>query len=240
MPEFLEVEDGQIITPAAAQILSDAKVEVRRIPADSRPAAGTAALSGKAEALAARPGPAAVCRYVSAADGGCYEQKPEHLTQLHGKKLVAKDHPRIVLRGALDQLQAEILILQDQVGDCPALVADLGDVLGRCRNILKAEVLEQPLEDTRVIGLNDAELRDRSHHPKQHFGIEHVLPEHGMDKVVLDLNLLRTRVRATEICAVTAFRGDCGVERPDLIQALNRMSSAVYVMMLKHMAGMYR
>ncbi|MCK5912515.1 MAG: hypothetical protein KAG12_01460, partial [Desulfuromusa sp.] len=64
--------------------------------------------------------------------------KPEHLTQLTGNQLVPKDHSRIVFRGWLDRIQAEILLLQKQQhspGDI-ALEEELGDLLDRARAIL--------------------------------------------------------------------------------------------------------
>ena len=39
--------------------------------------------------------------------------KPEHMTHLNSRELVSKAHPAIALRGKLDTLEAEILILDD-------------------------------------------------------------------------------------------------------------------------------
>ena len=94
IPETFYLHEGQILTPAGAQFLSDRQVKV---------------LSGEASAA---EGSDSVQRYVAVADGTTYVEKPEHLTQLAGNQLVPKDHPRIVFRGWLDQLQAEILLLQ--------------------------------------------------------------------------------------------------------------------------------
>ena len=38
--------------------------------------------------------------------------KPEHMTNLDATRLVAKTHPRIALRGKLDSLEADILLVQ--------------------------------------------------------------------------------------------------------------------------------
>ena len=40
------------------------------------------------------------------------QEKPEHMTHLRGDHLVYKDHPRIAFRGAIDSLEAEIIVLQ--------------------------------------------------------------------------------------------------------------------------------
>ena len=44
--------------------------------------------------------------------GGFSEEKPEHLTHLNGDTLVHKTHPRIAFRGAMDTLEAEIMLCQ--------------------------------------------------------------------------------------------------------------------------------
>ena len=45
-------------------------------------------------------------------DGEHYSSKPEHMTHLYGNCLVPKNHPRIILRGKLDSLEAAILWAQ--------------------------------------------------------------------------------------------------------------------------------
>ena len=42
--------------------------------------------------------------------GGFCEEKPEHMTHLHGDVLVHKTHPRIAWRGAMDTLEAELIL----------------------------------------------------------------------------------------------------------------------------------
>ncbi|MDP3480774.1 MAG: hypothetical protein Q8R88_13460 [Desulfoprunum sp.] len=217
-PESIALETGQILTPAATQYLKEMRVTVKRTT-------GEHAQNGRRPVESLGTGAA---------------KKAEHMTQLHGHTLVVKDHPRILLRGLLDHLQAEIILLQKLAGKKAALVADLADVLDLSRNILKSEVLNVPLEKVEMMSCNEAELRDRSHHPQRHFGIGHVLPDHRMDRMLLELNLLRTEVRKVELAAVTAFVHGARVERPDLLLALNRMSSAVYVMMLKWQTGAYQ
>ena len=45
-------------------------------------------------------------------NGGYMEGKPEHMTHLNGDTLVEKTHPRILFRGAVDTLEAELLLCQ--------------------------------------------------------------------------------------------------------------------------------
>ncbi|MCK5826494.1 MAG: phosphate propanoyltransferase [Desulfuromusa sp.] len=217
IPEIFYLHDSQILTPAGAQFLSDRQVKV---------------LSGEDSTAADSD---SVQRYVAITDGTTYVEKPEHLTQLTGNQLVPKDHPRIVFRGWLDQLQGEILLLQKQVtssGDL-SLGQTLGELLDRIRAILRAEVVDEPLEPCDFLGFNEAEIRDQSHHPQKYFGLEHLELSAAMDFSILSLNHLRTLVRSAELSAVTAFSGTADVERNDIIQALNRLSSVIYVVMLK-------
>ena len=216
IPEKFYLQDGQILTPAAAQFLSERGVQLLH--------GGTGATGGAA----------AEARYVAAEGDETYAVKPEYLTQLTGNQLVAKDHPRIILRGLLDQFQAEVFLLQQQlekVGDAP-LSQDLGELLDRAREILRAEVIGEILQPCNLLGFSAAEIRDRSHQTQKYFGLKHLEISADMDPTLLALNRLRTLIRQVELAAVTAFTQDGQVERNDIIQALNRLSSVIYVMML--------
>ena len=71
--------------------------------------------------------------------GGFMEGKPEHMTHLNAQVLVPKTHPRIVFRGKLDSLEAELLLCAQ---DFPGLQKDLGEVLELARRIIRCDVLE--------------------------------------------------------------------------------------------------
>ena len=179
---------------------------------------------------------------MSLADGGRFDEKPEHMTQLSGNRLVAKDHARIRFRGLLDSYQSAILVLQEKVFSSgnSGLCDDLGDLLEISRQVMRGDVMDERLGEALALGLTDAELRERSHHPKKYFGVGHVMADFTMGETVLALNRLRSRVREVEVAAVTAFRRDFEITRTDIIQALNRSSSAFYIMMIKENAGLYR
>jgi len=49
---------------------------------------------------------------------------------------------------------------------------------------------------------------------------------------VIHLNVLRTSVREVEIVAVSTFKNGTEVERNDIVESLNRLSSTVYYLML--------
>ena len=159
-------------------------------------------------------------------DGCYYEEKPEHMTQLTGEVLVPKTHPRIRFRGSLDSLESRILLLALEE---PELQAQCSELLDFVRQILKCEVLEEPFRADRLLGLTLDQVRAYSQLPQQYLGIPHFRPgpRHGLR--VARLNGLRTQVRQTELAAAQAFPEG----REDIIRGLNRLSSAVYILMLK-------
>jgi len=171
-----------------------------------------------------------------------YDKKPEFMTHLYGNRLVLKDHPRIILRGKLDTLQAKLLEVQVVASKhkMEKLVEDLDEILKFVRSILRAEVLEEKLEDMKLLGLDEEQLREMSQNPKKYFNQEHLLPNYKMGEIVVLLNSLRCLTRETEICAIQAFKTNDGILRLDIIKGLNRLSSCFYVMMIKTFAGIYR
>ena len=167
-------------------------------------------------------------------------QKPEHMTALNAKTLVLKNHPRIILRGKIDTFQSKVLevqILADELGH-RNMVNMLGEVNDYARKILVAELLDRELDDSiTLIGLNEKELRFVSQHPTQYFGVGHIAPSYKMGKLAVELNLLRAMSREVEIAAINAFAdGKVGIERKDILRALNRLSSALYIMFLEVLA----
>lgn len=173
--------------------------------------------------------------YVDGTTGERLSEKPENMTHLHGSVLVDKAHPRIELRGGLDSLQAEILLLQ---AECRGpLREDLGDVLRFVRDILGAEVKEQPLRETRLLGMSLAEVRRQSHSVGEVFGMDHPIPDCSMGPAALRLNLLRTRARQVELSAVRAFPAG---ERTDIVRHLNRLSSGLYLLFCREVSGFYQ
>ena len=164
-------------------------------------------------------------------NGGFLSKKPEHMTNLHGDVLVEKNHPRIIFRGAMDSLEAEIMLCQLAV---PTKRGQLGDILALAREILRCEVLEEPLPDRKLCGLTAEELRERSHFPQNFYGQPHFMPDAGDGEGILKLNRLRAKIRETELKAVAAFLTPDGtLAREDIPKALNRMSSMVYILMIE-------
>jgi ethanolamine utilization cobalamin adenosyltransferase len=178
-------------------------------------------------------------KYVSNYDGGLYENKPEYMTHIKGNRLVFKDDQRIEFRGRLDSLESSILEIQLQI-TTTEVVSHLDEILTVIRKVLRAEVLEEPYNIERLLGLDEAELREHSHHPKKYYGVEHFLPDYSMGKELVLLNKLRTEVREVEVIAMKAFRKNHEVEREDILRVLNRLSSATYILMCRVRGQYYK
>ena len=165
-------------------------------------------------------------------NGAVLKEKPEQMTHLHGDVLVPKTHPRIAFRGAMDTLEAELLWCQYSVSE--PFWGQIGEILTLARNLIRWEVLSEPVQLDKLCGLTEAQLRDRSHHPQEYCGQPHFMPAAADGPTVLLLNRCRTAVRAAELAAAHAFTdADGNCTRRDILQALNRMSSMVYLLMIQ-------
>ena len=164
--------------------------------------------------------------------GGYMEQKPEHMTHLNGEFLVPKTHPRIAFRGAVDTLEAELLLAQ--LAAPPEISGQLKQILDLARTIIRCDVLEEPLKELTLCGLTEAELRRRSHFPQEYYGTAHFMPEASDGEALVRVNRARCAAREAELRGVAAFSDREGrPTRPDLLRALNRMSSMLYILMIQ-------
>lgn len=166
-------------------------------------------------------------------NGGFLPYKPEYMTHLHGDVLVEKTHPRIVFRGTMDTLEAEILLTMKH---CVEIREKLQQVLVLAREIVRCEVLEQPLGEYNLGGMRAEQLRERSHFPQKYYKQPHFMPKCEDEEQILLLNRLRTAARQAEISAIAAFLTPEGLSREDIVKALNRMSSFVYILMIERKA----
>ena len=163
--------------------------------------------------------------------GGQFQKKPEEMTHLTGNTLVLKTHPRIAFRGELDSLQAQVLLCALHIR---IFEKELTEMLHYLRQILRCEVMDEPLEELSLLGLSQKELRAHSQYPQRVYGQGHFQPELAHGEAVLELNFLRTQIRKTELSCCRAFSDTEGrVTRKDLVQGLNRLSSACYILMIR-------
>ena len=228
------VEPETILTPAAQDFLREHQVEL----CCEAPAGPYGKMT--VEQISAADGAG---KYRDALTGETLTEKGEHMTHLRANLLVPKTHPRIAFRGKLDCLMAQLIGVQLVAAEegKEALAEDLEELLSHLRQILAAEVKEQPLQKMRLLGMDSEEIRRVSHHVKECIGIDHPIPSYKMGRTCSALNRLRTQVRETELAAAVAFsKEDGSCSRTDILQALNRLSSCVYILFCRNLAGWYK
>lgn len=246
-PDVYRIPEGKILTPAAREYLQQRKIKIAREgecpqpdPEQPREADAPVPTAPHAQISMAAPKP----KYVDFQTGSFYVEKPEHMTQLFDNQLVAKNHPRILFRGKLDSLQALVVLDQaliSEAGGSAQLVADLSDILKSLRNLMRCDVLDEELHSETIIGLTHAQLREHSHNPMKFYNIRQMLlPDYTMGRDYALLNQLRAAIRETEVAAANAFFDGYRYNRSDIIEELNRLSSALHIMMCKYLAGDYK
>ena len=196
------LRSGDTLTPLARDFLRQERIEI--LPAQE-----------------ARPG-----RY-RLLSGGYTEEKPEHMTHLNGDTLVEKTHPRILFRGAVDTLEAELLMAA--AGATGEIRKQLEEALSYTRTLLRNEVLDEPATVEALGGMDEKALRERSHRPQDFYGQPHFMPMPSDCLLLLQVNRARCAARSAELKAVAAFPQG----REDLLRAFNRLSSFLYLIMIQ-------
>ena len=226
LTEFKEyrVAESVIVTPSARGYLTDHKIDL--IIGDKRVIKNP---SGKEHAQSGEP--------VKKQQAGETGEKPEYMTSLRAGELVYKDHKVIKLRGKIDSFEAKTLETQllFRKAGYGELERCLAAVLDFTRAVMRAEVTGEELPPIKLFGMGENDLRDCSHRPMRYFGLQHFMPVTANEgEAVLALNTLRTMAREVEIAACEAFKTESGTpDREDIIMGLNRLSSALYVLMFK-------
>ena len=237
LKEF-HVRHDRILSPAAKDYLNQVRVRVYYDPPNGGINTSVTRSGNTLSSTRSSGGK----RFVDALTGESYEEKPECMTHLFGNKLVLKDHVRIAFRGALDHLQSQIVFAQASLykHNSKKLIDDLDNALAFVRDLLRAEVLDEPIGDLQLLGLSSAELRDQSHYPEKHFGVKAMtLPHYSMGIAYAHLNLLRSLSRQVEVSAVSAFRDGHEVSRQEIVLALNRLSSGFHIMCCRLLSDYY-
>ena len=184
------------------------------------------------------PGEQAKIRQYRLLNGATLAEKPEHMTHLYGDVLVEKTHPRIAFRGAMDSLETELVLCQLR---CQGWWQELGEILAMARMLIRCEVMDEPVPEGKLCGLTEAEQRKHSHRPQDFYGQTHFMPEYADGETVLLLNKCRCAARNAELAAARAFiRNDGTAERQDILKALNRMSSMIYILMIREKSKNHR
>ena len=153
------------------------------------------------------------------------------LTHMDATSMVAKTHPRIEARGKLDSLMAAAVLVQTQFdpkGKLPGMLKDcLAEVKAWIFQSLAAEVSGSILPPQNMGGMHMDVLRAVSRNPRQYLHTDHLMPDAVLGANIALLNWLRAQVRETELAVTKA-----ALCRTDIQESLNRLSSAVYVLML--------
>ena len=187
------------------------------------------------ERIEIRPAEEAKISVYKLLDGSALTEKPEHMTHLHGDVLVPKTHPRIAFRGAVDTLEAELLLCQLH---CERFRKELEQLLALARLLIRCDVLNEPVPQERLCGLTEKEQREHSHRPQDFYGQPHFMPAYTDGETLLLINRARCAARHTELTAAHAFADRDGIPtRPDILLALNRMSSMLYILMIRLKSG---
>lgn len=158
------------------------------------------------------------------------------MTCLDAETTVPKSHPRIMLRGKLDTLLASAILARTRFDPennlSPYLKECLADVVNWVMGVLTAEVSGGECAEGFMGGMDAPALRAVSRDPRKYLGMDPPVPGIGMGENAALLNWLRALARETEVAAVRNYP-----EREDIASSLNRLSSAVYVLVLLTLAA---
>ncbi|TVR21705.1 MAG: hypothetical protein EA387_09890 [Nitriliruptor sp.] len=169
--------------------------------------------------------------------GSAVRDKPSHLTQLDAHHFAPKTDARIRLRGRLDTLQALTLAVgaRARAEGHAETAGHLDTLAAYCRELLAAEYHGRAPGEIALAGLDEETIHHASHHPEEAVGLPHLVPDATHPETLHWLNLLRCQVREAEVLVLDAYppdRDDTEVAR-GLSRAVNRLSSAVYVLELR-------
>ena len=159
--------------------------------------------------------------------------KREHETCLYGMQMGRKDDPRICLRGMLDATHAKTVLCAVTAREQgkAELEEKLENVARAMLTLLAAEY-KGKMEGDILKGESEEKIRHASHCPEQVYGVAHFFPTAKTGRMIAELNVLRTEIRACERQAVAVF----GDSFEPFIRALNRLSSYVYCLMCQQKA----
>jgi ethanolamine utilization cobalamin adenosyltransferase len=170
--------------------------------------------------------------------------KPGHMTQLDAHHFGPKTHPRLKLRGRVDTLHAVTMLAAAEARryQLPRLAEALDSLAAYCREIQSAEYNGRSMQPLVVLGRGEETLHQISHWPDRHLGMAHLRPGPADHAILHWLNVLRSLTRECELVAGEVYgpqphTHDEAAASGSLPHALNRLSSAVYVLELLFTRG---
>ena len=219
----LHLSPEERLTPSAQELVNSRKIRILIVSGDGRVARD----DGKAvHPLATEDRPFAKV------------EKTEAQTHLNGTEMVTKDHPRIWFRGKVDSAIAAAILVQTQLQ--PVLAPELQGLLADLRSWLgwamRCEVLDEAVPELSMGPFSREAARRLACRPEE-LGLAPLCPDAAEGSVFTLLNWLRAIIRETEVAAFAFRKQDGTLERPDILELLDGLSSAVYAFMLLVKAG---
>lgn len=226
------------LTPSARELLSGRHIKIRFVDAMGRVFMPNKADTSRAAEEAVHPLTSGKAKpgYECLLCHSEIKQKPDVMTHIDSRRIVPKNHPRFLLRGKLDSVISYAVLVQTQFdteNKFPVLSKYLADIRSAMGNILKAEVSGEQLPEITMGNLNSEAIHKVSHNPLKYLKHDHIVPDVAYGFYVAHLNFLRAMVREAELIAGSIYIDeDFKVKRPDIMKGLNRLSSAIYVLMI--------
>ncbi|NLB61091.1 MAG: hypothetical protein GX802_01490 [Clostridiales bacterium] len=159
-------------------------------------------------------------------------------TELYRNEFVRKDDPKIEFRGRLDSTIASAaycssLFLAEKNIEFSEYVAQVTKAL---MEVMRADIVGGVPRIANIMGEDMDKLHEMSHNPQKYFKKGHFVPAPDSGVALAYLNVLRTHVRE---CERAYIRVNADLEAMSEVfvsisLALNRISSAVYVLMCKY------
>lgn len=239
-----QLRDGERLTPAASQFLNERMIKVVQSNTENMIRVQNSIAMDKVKKLRLKDLKPPEDGYICFPSGKVVSEKPEYYTHLKGRILVPKNHPRIKFRGTLDMTESSLICCINQIRTigCHTMESDLIKILEYLQRMMRAEVLDEELPFIEFNGWSDEDIREYSHYPDKYFGVKHILPSAKYGQAFAEINRIRAMVRQLEVAGIDAFYNeeDDECERPDIILALNRLSSLIYIIICEFMGGQYK
>ena len=147
----------------------------------------------------------------------------------------SKNDSRMLLRGKLDTLNAQMILIQT----CSLnqeYISDVEEVRQVIRQLQRCEAMNEVYDERLILwGIDEDEIHTRSHNPMKYYGLGHILPDKDMKRESSELNLLRTLIREAELISCRVFESD----ELKISHILNRLSSALYILTYKYLPEGY-
>lgn len=237
----IEIKKGTLLTPSAKQFLADKNIEVlengerkKEFVVDDKEAISSEGINNNI--LHEKP------KFIGE-KGEYYFEKPDYLTQVDGI-LVPKNSQRIIFRAKLELFLSEVLLSEKEVEinfSSEKLKKDISSVVKFTHNIITSEALDKILENQVLLdGKSLKDVQEIYHNPKDYLNKGHLLEITLKNNILVHkINRLRALARELEIAGVDFLVRDNKVNRKDLLEALNVLSSILCIMILKFESGIY-